>query len=229
MFFTRSLQRDPADSAPYPSSPSSPSSSQTSLPAHLASLLTHLQTTLLPLLPHSTHSTLFSQPLARQAILNLYPPGLGITPHIDLAHRYADGIVGVSLIGGCTMTFSRSTSADNTIHVSASRGTHEAQESLQSQSHGSPGLNGSHGSHPRSAHGAPDPLDSPQPETQPRTVHQVYLPSRTIYVLTSEARWKWAHGITARDRDLVDGREILRDTRVSCTFRYMKEGADILS
>ena len=57
----------------------------------------------------------------------------------------------------------------------------------------------------------------------------IYLPPRSVYVLTGEARWEWAHGIEARTRDRVDGRVVLRDTRVSVTFRWMKEGADVLT
>ena len=48
------------------------------------------------------------QPMAkrsRQAIINLYHPGEGISDHIDLLDRYDDGIVGVSFISGCVMRF----------------------------------------------------------------------------------------------------------------------------
>ncbi|GFR46236.1 hypothetical protein Agub_g7781 [Astrephomene gubernaculifera] len=41
-----------------------------------------------------------------QAIVNLYRPGEGITPHVDLA-RFQDGIVGVSVGGPAVMHFSR--------------------------------------------------------------------------------------------------------------------------
>ena len=44
---------------------------------------------------------------SRQAIINLYHPGEGISDHIDLLDRYDDGIVGVSFIGGCVMRFRR--------------------------------------------------------------------------------------------------------------------------
>ncbi|GAA98697.1 hypothetical protein E5Q_05385 [Mixia osmundae IAM 14324] len=40
-----------------------------------------------------------------QIIVNLYRPGEGITPHVDLPHRYADGIIGLSLGGACVMDF----------------------------------------------------------------------------------------------------------------------------
>ena len=44
---------------------------------------------------------------SRQAIINLYHPGQGISDHIDLLDRYDDGIVGVSFIGGCVMRFGK--------------------------------------------------------------------------------------------------------------------------
>ncbi|WWC59311.1 uncharacterized protein I303_101862 [Kwoniella dejecticola CBS 10117] len=122
-----------------------------------------------------TMKMLFKQDLARQVILNLYPPGAGITPHVDLPNRYADGIIGCSLIGGCTMILSK------------------------------------------------DDI-----------IQRVYMPPRTVYVLSEEARWEWKHGIEGRMEDVVrteDGgsETILRDLRVSVTFRWMKEGADLLS
>ena len=42
---------------------------------------------------------------SRQAIINLYQPGEGISDHVDLLDRYDDGIVGVSFISGCVMRF----------------------------------------------------------------------------------------------------------------------------
>jgi 2OG-Fe(II) oxygenase superfamily len=65
-----------------------------------------------PTLPRETHAMLFPPaphgnehgdrngrhvPRARQAIINLYRPGEGISPHVDLLRRFGDGIVGVSL------------------------------------------------------------------------------------------------------------------------------------
>ncbi|KAI9447703.1 hypothetical protein H4582DRAFT_2068309 [Lactarius indigo] len=44
---------------------------------------------------------------ARQAIVNLYRPGEGIAPHVDLLNRFGDGIIGVSLGGGVAMRFAR--------------------------------------------------------------------------------------------------------------------------
>lgn len=81
------------------------------LPSFLCDLLQVLNDLLRPLLPPKTHALLFPPPtasvLARQAILNLYWPGEGITPHVDLLDRFGDGIIGVSLGSGCVMDFEK--------------------------------------------------------------------------------------------------------------------------
>jgi alkylated DNA repair dioxygenase AlkB len=150
-----------------------PSPHPSSLPPYLLELQNTIRTLLEPLLPQDDFKTAMNQPLARQIIFNLYPPGEGISPHIDLPNRYADGIVGVSLTGGTTMTFQNGEKR-----------------------------------------------------------YDAYMPERTIYVMTGKARWEWSHGIEGRMSDAVetkDGVETrLRSTRVSVTFRWMKEGAEVL-
>lgn len=176
--------------------------SGTSFPGYIHRLLSTLSS-LLPLAPH-LHRLLFSQPLSRQAIINLYPAGTGITPHIDLVGRYADGVVGCSVIGGCVMTFSKVSVA--------------SVASVANQS---------------------------QDEEKQEERHDVYLPPRSVYVLSGPARWDWTHGIDARSEDVVErkgkrykcklekeemGTEtILRDLRLSITFRWLKPGANVLS
>lgn len=79
-----------------------------SLPSILTTLLSTLSTLLRPILPLDKYALLFPPaptPFARQAILNLYWPGDGITPHVDLLDRYGDGIIGVSFGSGCVMCF----------------------------------------------------------------------------------------------------------------------------
>jgi len=81
------------------------------LPSFLISLLYALRDLLHPVVPHDLHALLFpppdAPPRARQAIINLYNPGEGITPHVDLLRRFDDGIVGVSLGSSCVMDFER--------------------------------------------------------------------------------------------------------------------------
>jgi alkylated DNA repair dioxygenase AlkB len=45
------------------------------------------------------------------------------------------------------------------------------------------------------------------------------LQSRSLIVMTGEARYDWLHGIAARHSDVVGGRRLPRDRRVSVTFR----------
>lgn len=79
----------------------------------LLSLLSLLSTLLRPpALSQAVYQLLFpddadSRGHERQAILNMYRPGEGITPHVDLLERYGDGIIGVSLGSGCAMRFRR--------------------------------------------------------------------------------------------------------------------------
>lgn len=96
---------------------------QEAFPPFLCALLEAISELLLPALPRDIHGLLFSsvydqqqgqqegeqgtQRRARQAIINLYRPGEGIAPHIDLLNRFGDGIVGVSLGGGMAMRFER--------------------------------------------------------------------------------------------------------------------------
>jgi 2OG-Fe(II) oxygenase superfamily len=86
----------------------------TAFPLFLGTLLAATSELLLrhPTLPRETHAMLFPPqhegvPRARQAIVNLYHPGEGITPHVDLLNRFGDGIVGVSLGSGTSMRFAR--------------------------------------------------------------------------------------------------------------------------
>ncbi|KAI0650906.1 hypothetical protein C8Q79DRAFT_945608 [Trametes meyenii] len=85
------------------------------LPTCLTDLISLLGDLLRPAVPAATYDLLFSPspashsgpPRARQAIINLYWPGEGITPHVDLLDRYGDGIIGVSFGSGCAMQFAR--------------------------------------------------------------------------------------------------------------------------
>ncbi|KAH6561482.1 hypothetical protein BASA50_001231 [Batrachochytrium salamandrivorans] len=58
-------------------------------------------------------------PLFDQMIGNHYYPGQGLTAHVDLVNRFADGIVIASLCGSCIMEFSPVCDAD-TVHPCAS-------------------------------------------------------------------------------------------------------------
>ncbi|GBE80276.1 hypothetical protein SCP_0214950 [Sparassis crispa] len=180
--------------SPSPEHDSPPRPGSSGLPPVLTDLLVTLSALLRPLLPPTTHALLFPPPsaaaprLARQAILNLYWPGEGITPHVDLLDRYGDGVIGVSLGSGCVMQFERVRNGEE---------------------------DGGEG----------------------RERWGVYLPPRSVFVLSEEARYAWTHGIEKRMDDLVEHTPggagagsswIERDVRLSITFRWLLPGADVV-
>ncbi|KAH7887422.1 hypothetical protein F5I97DRAFT_1804752 [Phlebopus sp. FC_14] len=169
------------------------------LPLFLILLLHSLSTILKPWLPDDLHRSLFpprgSPSRARQAILNLYRPGEGISSHVDLLNRFDDGIIGVSLGSGCVMTFERACASGAAGDVGQSRDGTELE----------------------------------------RKRWDVYLPERSVLVLSKDARYTWTHGIPGRAHDLVeseDGSEepclLERGTRLSITFRWLLPGADVV-
>jgi hypothetical protein len=167
-----------------PTDSASPSIS--GLPRILLDLLDTISIILQPVIPPGTHALLFpvKPTRARQAIINLYQPGEGITPHVDLLGRYGDGIVGVSFASGCAMRF-----------------------------------------------------DKVEEEGAHKQRYDVYLPERSMIVMTEDARYGWTHGIDKKTRDFVapsdstamsDGVWIERGMRMSVTFRWLLPGADVV-
>ncbi|KAH6902821.1 hypothetical protein BKA70DRAFT_1156334 [Coprinopsis sp. MPI-PUGE-AT-0042] len=188
----------------FPDPTSSSLTSSAGFPPILVSLLQTLENVLRPSLPKGTFGLLFPETptQARQAIINLYHPGEGITPHVDLLGRYADGIIGVSFGSGCVMRF------DEVVSPTRER---NLEQTLARQ--------------------------------------DLFLPERSVLVLTEDARYKWTHGIDKRMEDRVlgtptskgngasEGRStapceeavsIKRRTRISVTFRWMLSGADVV-
>ncbi|KAH9482184.1 hypothetical protein JR316_0004279 [Psilocybe cubensis] len=164
-------------------------SSSSGLPPILLELLDQISSLLRPVVPPDTYDVLFPAcpTRARQAIINLYQPGEGITPHVDLLGRYGDGIIGVSFSSGSVMRF--------------------------------------------------DKVDPQQNDSCTRW--DLYLPERSLIVLSEDARYCWTHGIDKKRRDFVAtasaseslepaGTWIDRRTRMSVTFRWLLPDADVV-
>lgn len=195
------------------------SQSTTSLPPILNRLLDTLFTLLRPHIPAETHNLLFpaASTQARQVILNLYTPGEGIASHVDLLKRFGDGIIGVSLGSGCVMRFARAL-ADSTPGEGPARSSiHDEPVNLS------------------------DPLSCPESDVDEGVAYDVYLPERSVLVLSSDARYKWTHGIEKRKSDFIScpdcvpdipsaikGRWVERGTRLSITYRWLLPGADVV-
>lgn len=54
-----------------------------------------------------------------------------------------------------------------------------------------------------------------------KTVH-VHLPVGSLLVMNGEARYEWKHEIAKRKTDTVNGKKIVRKTRISITWRSTK-------
>lgn len=183
------------------------------------------------------------RPQSRQLILNRYQPPQGLSSHVDLPHRFADGILLCSLKAGLGMRFRRArVPLPPTLAAALDLGTEERSTSTSAPEEGP-------GEHPHT--------------------HHLYLPPRSVLVLSGEARWIWEHGIEESWGDWVengsdsdhadesqsedagegeneskgggstgtgdgqeDGEKVRRATfiprmeRQSITIRFMKEGAD---
>ena len=186
----------------------------TGLPTVFHDLLTTLSCLLKPFLPETTYTLLFppSPTQARQAIINLYNPGEGISPHVDLLKRYGDGIIGVSFGSGCVMRFDR-------VQI------HDSNDiAHRTVANDSGGL-------------------TKEDAWRQRDRWDLYLPERSVLVLSEEARYDWTHGIDKTTRDHVsvsteettldslvsgEGRWIKRGVRLSVTFRWLLPGADVV-
>lgn len=155
-----------------------------------------------PALPQEIYDCLFPVDAAhrghaRQAIVNMYKPGEGITAHVDLLERYGDGILGISLGSGCAMRFRK-------VRQGALRRS-----------------------------GVEEPNEK-EDEKEMREVWDIWLPERSLLVLTSEARYEWTHGIEKVEGDWVSGEHsgdtewIERRERVSITFRWLLPGAMVV-
>jgi alkylated DNA repair dioxygenase AlkB len=57
---------------------------------------------------------------------------------------------------------------------------------------------------------------------------QVYTHPRSLYIMSSDARYKWYHQMRARKTDKVEGVNKARVTRYSLTFRYVPVIEDIM-
>lgn len=53
----------------------------------------------------------------------------------------------------------------------------------------------------------------------PSIIFPQVLAPKSVVILKDTARYKWKHGIKARKSDLIEGKRVMRETRISLTFR----------
>ena len=105
-----------------------------------------------------------------QCTINEYPPGIGISRHIDTHSCFTDTIVSISLMSPTVMYFIDETSL--------------IKEKIP-----------------------------------------IYLPERSILIISGEARYKYSHSIPYRKTDIdVINKVVYRNKRLSITLRKTKKG-----
>ncbi|XP_078437736.1 RNA-binding (RRM/RBD/RNP motifs) family protein isoform X2 [Wolffia australiana] len=103
-----------------------------------------------------------------QVTVNEYPPGVGISPHIDTHSAFTGPILSLSLAGPCVMEFR---------------------------------------------------------QHSPPARKAIFLPPRSLLVMSGDARYAWHHYIPHHKVDFVRGEAVRRGARrVSVTFRKVRSG-----
>ncbi|KAJ4950745.1 hypothetical protein NE237_027577 [Protea cynaroides] len=126
-----------------------------------------------------------------QLTVNEYPPGVGLSPHIDTHSTFEGLIFSLSLAGPCIMEFRR-----------YSQGTW-LPSSLSNTD-----------------------MQEQNPEYCSSFVRRsIFLPPRSMLLLSGEARYAWHHYIPHHKVDMVRDNMIIRGSRrVSFTFRKVRAG-----
>jgi len=133
-----------------------------------------------------------------QCTVNEYYPGQGIASHVDTESCFGETIHILSLGGGVVMTMARVEPQENV------PSSHPDNETVPP-------------SHLRRSFAPTKPTDTE--ESGEVVKKHVYLPPRSLLVLSDEARFHWAHSIAPRKFDKVNGELIKRSRRLSFTFR----------
>ena len=143
-----------------------------------------------------------------QCTVNQYLPGQGIASHVDTHAAFDDAIISLSMGSGIVMEFRRERRAARTSKIRQKellpldyRDLPTAQFVPQKDDNDNSG-----------------DMNEEIGDDCPNRV-LVYLPSRSLLVLRSDARYKWEHRIASRSWDRINGELIKRDIRVSLTFR----------
>ncbi|KAJ8754430.1 hypothetical protein K2173_002881 [Erythroxylum novogranatense] len=124
-----------------------------------------------------------------QLTVNEYPPGVGLSPHIDTHSAFEGLIFSLSLAGPCIMEFRRY--ADASWISTAASGTDMK-------------------------------VDIPEKGWERKAI---YLPPRSMLLLSGEARYAWHHYIPHHKIDMVNDHAVRRNNRrVSFTFRKVRRG-----
>ncbi|KJE97982.1 hypothetical protein CAOG_08040 [Capsaspora owczarzaki ATCC 30864] len=149
-------------------------------------------------------------PLFNQLILNVYSPGKGIRPHVDLL-QFDDLVVSLSLGAPTVMTF-KPISGDASLELWQQHWAREraAGHLVPPERSGTPA--------------SVEAFCNTFPHMPEETAVDVWLAPGDLVVLVGPARWRWTHEIAFRDADPLESGELLpRGFRTSITLRALRD------
>lgn len=134
-----------------------------------------------------------------QLTVNEYQPGQGIAAHVETHSAFENVLLGISLHSGVTMDF-------RNCELRATRSAQAHHVAEQATEKG-----------PCAASLSADVDDCQEMEEC-----SVWLPPRSLLVLSGSVRYGWSHGIAHRMTEQRDGKAQTRGLRYSLTFRKVR-------
>lgn len=143
-----------------------------------------------------------------QLTVNEYPAGVGLSPHIDTHSAFQGCILSLSLASPCVMEFRKYTNGGSS---SRKMDIGFACGGLDNDISGMIGTAGKQ-----------QQISKQRPYFERKAI---FLPPRSLLVLSEEARYAWHHYIPHHKVDIINGEMIHRSMRrVSFTFRKVRFG-----
>lgn len=159
-------------------------------------------TDLLPRLPVQDY-------LPDQFTVQYYPPGTGIPPHVDTHSAFREALYSLSFGSTVPMAFKRCSTVE-------ARRMRKPKRSV---------VGDVRTSQPREGiQGEPNSSSTENPEFEP---WEVFLPPRSLLLMTGPSRYGYTHKIRGRKFDKRNGEMLEREGRYSITMRSVKRGEEI--
>lgn len=159
--------------------------------------------------------------LPDQFTVQYYPPGAGIPPHVDTHSMFEEALYSLSLGSTVPMLFRHNNKND-------ARRMRVPKRSLTSNvnSHSKKQLVEAPGHPPAEPELTQARPLEPEPD-QDEESWEIFLPPRSLLLMTGPSRYGYVHGIRGRKKDQVKDEIIPREGRYSITMRTIRRGSDI--
>jgi alkylated DNA repair protein alkB family protein 8 len=144
-----------------------------------------------------------------QFTIQYYPPGAGIPPHVDTHSLFGEEIYSLSLGSTVPMQFRKCSAKDARRMRLPKRSAEAISES----------------SEPCQAHSSLEVVEDDMMDEDDS--FEIFLPPRSLLVMTGPSRYGYVHGIRGRKTDQVGVESVPRTGRYSITMRSINRGLQI--